>query len=294
MQLEDLLDELAEPFDVERISWKPQVVSGGRALAIAYADARTYQDRLNEVARAEWSDDYEVLDDGAVVLCRLSVCGVTRSDIGETAKSDQNTATSSLVQAFKRACVKFGVGRYLYDLPKKWVDYDPERKRFTRKARHGLRGSLAVLSCERSELISEQRETPEAASPTQHATLEAEKKCERPVQDSEVAVAQSVSNRADEEPVEEATPKPETPEGTVEEDTPAGVPEGRRPESSGNGAGAAEGKHEADNGSEEATPTAFWSLYNKHKNRVSKEQAQEWAATRNWEYALAELRARVE
>ena len=30
-----------------------------------------------------------------------------------------------------RAAVKFGVGRYLYRLEKQWVDYDPEKGRFT-------------------------------------------------------------------------------------------------------------------------------------------------------------------
>jgi hypothetical protein len=28
----------------------------------------------------------------------------------------------------KRAAIKFGVGRYLYHLPKVWVDYDPQKK----------------------------------------------------------------------------------------------------------------------------------------------------------------------
>lgn len=252
MELAELMDELAEPFDAERIAWKPQAVSGSRALAIAYADARTYQDRLNEAVRAEWSDDYEVLDDGAVVLCRLTIYGVTRSDIGEAPKNDQNTATSALVQAFKRASVKFGVGRYLYDLPKKWVDYDPQGKCFTRKARRELRDSLVVLSRAGSEAPSERGETPETAEPAQDKNLETEKRDQRPVQDSEVTAAQSVST----------------------------IRAGR--------------ERGADNGSDEASPTAFWSLYHKHKNRVSREEAQEWAATGNWAYAQAELRARVE
>jgi hypothetical protein len=102
-----------------------------RALAIAHADARAYQGRLNEVVGNDWSDDYELLEGGAVVLCRLTVAGVTRSDIGEASPDDRNTATSAVAQAFKRAAVKFGIGRYLYDLPKTWVEYDRQRKRFT-------------------------------------------------------------------------------------------------------------------------------------------------------------------
>lgn len=141
--LEELMEELAKPFDPDRVEWKPQATKGPRALAIAYADARAYQDRLNAVAGAEWSDDYEILAGGAVVLCRLTVAGVTRSDIGEAPANDRNTATSALSQAFKRAAVKFGIGRYLYDLPKAWVDYNPQRKRFTPEGRRQLRAILA-------------------------------------------------------------------------------------------------------------------------------------------------------
>jgi len=140
--LEELMGELAKPFDVDRVEWKPQATRGDRALAIAYADARAYQDRLNQVAGADWSDDYTVLEGGAVVLCKLTVCGVTRSDIGEADRGDRNTATSALAQAFKRAAVKFGIGRYLYDLPKTWVDYDPQRKRITPEGERRLRAVL--------------------------------------------------------------------------------------------------------------------------------------------------------
>jgi hypothetical protein len=147
--LEELTTELSKPFEPKDVSWKPQATSGDRALAIAYADARAYQDRLNQVAGSDWSDSYTVLDGGAVVLCELTVCGVTRSDVGEADPGDRNTATSALAQAFKRAAVKFGVGRYLYDLPKTWVDWDAQRKRFTPEARRELRAVLEGRRIER-------------------------------------------------------------------------------------------------------------------------------------------------
>lgn len=149
-ELTELMNELSKPFDADRVEWKPQATSGDRALAIAYADARAYQDRLNEIAGADWSDEYDVLDGGAVVLCKLTVCGVTRSDIGEANPGDRNTATSALAQAFKRAAVKFGIGRYLYDLPKTWVDYDAKRKRITPEGQRELDAVLAGGEIERS------------------------------------------------------------------------------------------------------------------------------------------------
>lgn len=131
--LTEMMEKLAQPFDPDALQWKPQATTKDKkkALGVPYADPRAYIDRLNEVAGADWSDDYTILDGGAVVLCRLTVAGVTRSDVGESEANDQNTATSAVAQAFKRAAVKFGLGRYLYSLPKTWVAYDEKRRSFT-------------------------------------------------------------------------------------------------------------------------------------------------------------------
>jgi hypothetical protein len=46
--------------------------------------------------------------------------------VGEAEKGDPNQATSAAMQAFKRACAAFGLGRYLYtDLPQLWVSAEP-------------------------------------------------------------------------------------------------------------------------------------------------------------------------
>jgi hypothetical protein len=129
---------LAEPFNPAEVHFKPQVVSGNRALAIAYIDARAVMDRLDEVAGVGgWSDAYDTLPDGSVV-CRLSVRigkeWVTKVDVGSP--SDQKDAGDKRKAAFsdalKRAAVKFGVGRYLYSLPSVWVDWDAKAKQFVK------------------------------------------------------------------------------------------------------------------------------------------------------------------
>jgi hypothetical protein len=137
----EMMASLGEPFAAEVVQWKPQVMNKDRtrALVVPYVDVRSYVDRLNEVMAADWSDDYEVVDAGAVVLCRLTVGGVTRADIGEADPDDQNTATSALAQAFKRACVKFGLGAYLYRLPRRWEEYDAQARRFSDAALLRLR-----------------------------------------------------------------------------------------------------------------------------------------------------------
>jgi hypothetical protein len=128
---------LAAPFDLADIRFKPQVVKGNRALALAYVDARAIQDRLDSVLGVEgWQDEYTTLPDGSVV-CRLRLHlgddWITKMDVGSP--SDQPDGGDRLKAAFsdalKRAAVKFGVGRYLYRLPSIWCEYDPVKKQFT-------------------------------------------------------------------------------------------------------------------------------------------------------------------
>jgi hypothetical protein len=144
---------LAEPFDAAEVRFKPAVVSGNRALALAYVDARVIQDRLDDVLGVEgWQDDYECLPDGSVVCrlrLRLGVEWVTKVDVG--GPSEQPDGGDRLKAAFsdalKRAAVKFGIGRYLYRIPSQWVDYDPQRRQFVRPPTvpaSAVRGSSSV------------------------------------------------------------------------------------------------------------------------------------------------------
>jgi hypothetical protein len=136
--VEALTQALSGPFDPREVKFKPAVVSGNRALALAYVDARVIQDRLDEVLGvAGWQDEYECLPDGSVV-CRLRLRlgdeWITKMDVGgpseQPDEGDRRKAAFS--DALKRAAVKFGVGRYLYRLPQQWCDYDPKKKQFVR------------------------------------------------------------------------------------------------------------------------------------------------------------------
>ena len=138
IRVEELTEALAAPFELREVKFKPAVVNGNRALALAYVDARVIQDRLDDVLGvAGWQDEYECLPDGSVV-CRLRLRlgdeWITKMDVGgpseQPDEGDRRKAAFS--DALKRAAVKFGVGRYLYRLPSQWVDYDAQKRRFTK------------------------------------------------------------------------------------------------------------------------------------------------------------------
>src|SRR5271157_5205888 len=154
-RVKQILEALGEPFDPELIYWKPQATSKDKtkAVAAAYADPRAYSDRLNEVIGPDkWSTHYEVTTIAPIagpdpkdwknkftykgkvlVVATLTIEGVGHnSGTGESDAVDENAITSAEAQAFKRAATRFGLGRYLYDLPKnQWVPYDDSSRRIT-------------------------------------------------------------------------------------------------------------------------------------------------------------------
>jgi len=137
----EILTELRKPFHPSQIEWKPGAVNQdqSRALGLAYADVRAYQNRLDEVCGMDWSVSY--LPWGDRIICHLTIAGVTRSSTGEAgAQSERNeiAGTAAEAQAFKRACSAFGLGRYLYNLPSIWVEYSRENRYFSEKGKQRL------------------------------------------------------------------------------------------------------------------------------------------------------------
>ena len=147
--LSQVARDLARPFEIWQIELKPGALTSekDRALALPYVDLRAYQDRLDEVVGIEgWSVEYRQIGNSAMV-CRLTVLGHTREDVGEPSEDGGNPATEALAQAFKRACSAFGLGRYLYILPRLWADYDPRKKQFVdaSKAAHDIYSKAGLL-----------------------------------------------------------------------------------------------------------------------------------------------------
>ncbi len=85
-----------------------------------YITARQVAERLdNVVGPGNWQTAFKVLDvEKAIVECTLSVYGVCKSDVGYSNNHDAEHETeplkASYSDAFKRAAVQFGIGRWLY------------------------------------------------------------------------------------------------------------------------------------------------------------------------------------
>ncbi|MBB5234438.1 hypothetical protein HNQ09_001876 [Deinococcus budaensis] len=132
MKLSDVQKRLAAPFPAHLVGWKPQALTKdrSRALLVAYIDARAVMDRLDATCPDLWEfRTREVTGTPTpIVQGSLTVLGVTREDYGEAGEGEAGTIKAAASDALKRCAVHFGIGRYLYDLPKCWADWDDKKR----------------------------------------------------------------------------------------------------------------------------------------------------------------------
>lgn len=129
-------DALKAPFPMDAISWRAQTLSkdGTKALALAYVDARDVMNRLDEVCSpAGWQCKYSHANGKTVcdIGIKVSPSFYKDRELQENAEwvwkadgagdSDIEAEKGALSDAFKRAAVRWGIGRYLYDLESPWV-----------------------------------------------------------------------------------------------------------------------------------------------------------------------------
>lgn len=126
------LSLLAEPFEATDIEWRAGVTNADKtsALALAYISSRAVMERLDRVVGpGGWRDEYKPGPNGGVI-CGISIrCGeewVTKWDGAEN--TDFEAVKGGLSDAFKRAGVKWGIGRYLYALEGVWVKCEQRGK----------------------------------------------------------------------------------------------------------------------------------------------------------------------
>jgi hypothetical protein len=161
--LADIFDKLAEPFPPDAISWRVGSTTQDKTkgLALAYLDARDVMDRLDLVCGpGGWQNRYSHV--GGVTVCEIGI-RVGSETLQADAKghpvflvperwiwkadgagaTDVEAEKGALSDAFKRAAVRFGIGRYLYSLPSPWVALEPAGRSY--KIKESEYGRLRAL-----------------------------------------------------------------------------------------------------------------------------------------------------
>lgn len=123
-----IMRRLAAPFRPSEIDWRPGGLNREKtkARALAYIDKTTVEERLDAVMNFDWQCRYPVVSSGGAgsrTVCEIGLLigeeWIWRSDgAGDT---DMEGEKGGLSDAFKRAAVRWGVGRYLYTLGSPWV-----------------------------------------------------------------------------------------------------------------------------------------------------------------------------
>jgi len=99
--------------------WRVQATTKFSANCVAYVDARQVQDKLDEVVGPmNWKNEYQIIDGD--LFCNISIWDdvkeqwITKSDTGTESNVEKQKGQAS--DAFKRAAVHFGIGRFLYSM----------------------------------------------------------------------------------------------------------------------------------------------------------------------------------
>lgn len=154
------LADLRKPFPPAKISWRIGSTNADKSkgMALAYIDARDVQDRLDDVCGlGGWQNRYVPMHDKKTV-CEIGVFlenaftgrppeWVWKAD--GAGDSDVEAEKGALSDAFKRAAVKWGIGRYLYDLDSPWVAIEAAGRSF-KIAQHEYKRLEALLSSKES------------------------------------------------------------------------------------------------------------------------------------------------
>lgn len=124
---------LAAPFPPQAVSWRVGSTTQDKkkGMALAFIDARDVMERLDAVCGpGGWQCNYPHANGKTV--CSIGIKAgdewIWKSDgAGDT---DVEAEKGALSDAFKRAAVRWGIGRYLYDLPSPWVELEPAGRSF--------------------------------------------------------------------------------------------------------------------------------------------------------------------
>lgn len=148
--MNEIFQKLAEPFPVDEIEWRVGATTKDKSkgIALAYIDARAVMDRLDKVVGPNnWQCRYPHAN--GKTCCEIGIRAATTTKLlvqpepleqvewgdwvwksdgaGDT---DYEGAKGAFSDAFKRAAVRWGIGRYLYELDAPWVKIEPAGKTY--------------------------------------------------------------------------------------------------------------------------------------------------------------------
>lgn len=141
-QAAEVFEALAQPFQPDELEWRQGTLRFDKSavMMLPYVTNRAIMDRLDKVVGPPfWGEEYRsVRENSKGWICQLSiqlvesdgrvidserpytkVLHVTHEDAAD--ETDIEATKGGASDSMKRAAVKFGIGRYLYNLPQFWA-----------------------------------------------------------------------------------------------------------------------------------------------------------------------------
>lgn len=121
----NLFDRLKAPFPPKQVHWRVGATNRDKTqgLALAYIDARDVMHRLDEVAGpGKWQNRYP--SPGCCEI-GIQIDGEWVWKSNGAGQTDVEGEKGQYSDAFKRAAVMWGIGRYLYFLENLWAPLEP-------------------------------------------------------------------------------------------------------------------------------------------------------------------------
>lgn len=157
------LSKLKEPFDTKLISWRVGATKHDKStgIALAYIDSRDVMERLDEVCGVDgWQCRYSHAGDKTICEIGIYFDGewIWKSNgAGDTQVEAEKGAISD---AFKRAGVMWGIGRYLYNVQNVWVELKQQGRSYVIANPNDSRLVGALEKAARGIIVNEVDEKP--------------------------------------------------------------------------------------------------------------------------------------
>jgi hypothetical protein len=123
--------KLRAPFPPDAVSWRVGSMTKDKAkgMALAFIDARDVMDRLDDVCGPEnWQCRYSHANGKTVCDLGIKYDAEFIWKADGAGDSDVEAEKGALSDAFKRAAVRHGIGRYLYSISSPWVEVDEYKR----------------------------------------------------------------------------------------------------------------------------------------------------------------------
>lgn len=133
----EIFASLREPFPAASVSWRvgSTTKDKSKGLPLAYIDARDVMERLDDVLGPEsWQSRYTHAAQKTVCEIGIKINAEWLWKANGAGDTDFEGEKGAMSDAFKRAAVLWGIGRYLYDIKSPWVEIEPQGRSYRIKS----------------------------------------------------------------------------------------------------------------------------------------------------------------